>query len=45
MDKSAAYHSAGGVWEVESGARTQMADPFIVLSFSELSQESQNSKQ
>lgn len=45
MNKSAAYHSACGVWEVESRARTQMADPLIVLSFSELSQESQNSKQ
>lgn len=27
MNKSAACHSAHGVWEVESGAITQMADP------------------
>lgn len=45
MNKSAAYHSARGVWEAESGARTQMADPLTVLPFPELSQESQNSKQ
>lgn len=45
MNKSAAYHSARGVWEVESGQELRWLTPLTVLLFPELSQESQNSKQ
>ena len=45
MNKSAAYHSARGVWEVESGQELRWLTPLTVLPFPELSQESQNSKQ